>query len=112
MLRDWERSAVRDELMDRSERFVTSSRLQRTVGVDEWFEAAGLAEPKRPLWKKLSIDIAWVYPVALIISVGVAPVLVKLPMEARVLVSAGVITTLMHLIVHPFRLRLRSRRRL
>ncbi len=45
------------------------ARMQRTVGVDEWFEATGLAEPKRPLWKKLSIDVAWVYPVALMISV-------------------------------------------
>jgi uncharacterized protein len=112
MLRDWERSAERDDLMDRSERFVTGSRLQRTVGVEEWFDAAGHAEPKRPLWKKLSIDVAWVYPVALIISLVIAPALVKLPIEARVLLSAGTITTLMHVVVSPMRMRLRSRRRL
>jgi uncharacterized protein len=112
MLRDWERSAARDDLMDRSERFVTGSRLQRTVGVEEWFDAAGHAEPKRPLWKKLSIDVAWVYPVALIISVVIAPALVKLPIEARVLLSAGIITTVMHVVVSPMRMRLRSRRRL
>ena len=51
MLRVWERSAIRNELMERSDKFVTGSRMQRTVGVDEWFDAAGNAEPKRPLWK-------------------------------------------------------------
>src|SRR4051812_26766798 len=49
MLRVWERSSIRNDLMERSDQFVTSTRFQRTVGVDEWFEAAGLAEPKRPL---------------------------------------------------------------
>ena len=112
MLRDWERSAIRNDLMDRSERFVTGSRLQRTVGVDEWFEAAGHAEPKRPLWKKLSIDVAWVYPVALFISVFAAPLLAKMPMVARVLTSAAVITTVMHFVVQPLRKQLRARRSL
>jgi uncharacterized protein len=111
-LRKWERSAERNDMMDRSELFVTGSRLQRTVGVEEWFEAASYALPKRPLWKQLSIDVAWVYPVALIISVVVAPLLVKVPLEGRVLLSAGVITVIMHFLVSPIRLRLRSRRSL
>ena len=112
MLRVWERSAVRNALMDRSEQFVTGARMQRTVGVEEWFLAAGLAEPKRPLWKKLSIDLAWVYPVALLISIFAAPFLAKMPLVARVLISAAVISGVMQFTVLPLRKHLRSRRSL
>jgi antibiotic biosynthesis monooxygenase (ABM) superfamily enzyme len=111
MLRVWERSAIRNELMERSDKFVTGSRMQRTVGVDEWFNAAGNAEPKRPLWKKLSIDVAWVYPTALLISVFAAPLLVKMPLGVRVLVSIAFVTVLMQFIVLPIRKRLRAHRR-
>jgi uncharacterized protein len=111
MLRVWERSAIRNELMDRSDKFVTGSRMQRTVGVDEWFEATGNAEPKRPLWRKLSIDVAWVYPTALFFSVVLAPLLVKLPLVARVLTSIAAVTIVMQFIVMPIRKHLRAKRR-
>ena len=111
MLRVWERSAIRNELMDRSDKFVTGTRVHRTVGVEEWFNAAGNAEPKRPLWKKMSIDVAWVYPAALIISVLLAPLLVKIPLGLRLLTSIAVVTIVMHFIVQPIRKRLRARRR-
>jgi antibiotic biosynthesis monooxygenase (ABM) superfamily enzyme len=110
MLRVWERSAIRNELMDRSDKFVTSTRVQRTVGVEEWFNAAGNAEPKRPLWKKLSLDVLWVYPAALFITLVVAPLLVKIPLGLRVLTSIAVVTVFMLFIVHPIRKRLRARR--
>ncbi len=110
MLRVWERSAIRTELMDRSDKFVTGTRIQRTVGVEEWFNAAGNAEPKRPLWKKLSFDVAWVYPAALFITVVAAPLLVKIPLGIRVLASIAVVTIVMQFIVLPIRKRLRARR--
>ena len=111
-MRLWERSAARNELMERSEHFIIAARMQRTVGVDEWFEATGLAEPRRPVWRKLSIDVAWVYPVALMISVFAAPLLIKIPLLMRVLTSAAVVTAIMHFIVQPLRRRLRGRRSL
>jgi uncharacterized protein len=110
MLRVWERSAIRNELMDRADKFVTGTRMQRTVGVEEWFNAAGLAEPKRPMWKKLSIDVAWVYPAALIFSVVVAPLLVKIPLGLRVLTSLATVTLVMQFIVMPIRKHLRAKR--
>lgn len=110
MLRVWERSAIRTELMDRSDKFVTGTRIQRTVGVEEWFNAAGNAEPKRPLWKKLSFDVAWVYPAALFITVVAAHLLVKIPLGIRVLASIAVVTIVMQFIVLPIRKRLRARR--
>ncbi len=111
MLRVWERSAIRNELMDRSDQFVTGARLQRTVGVEEWFNATGLAEPKRPLWKKMSIDVAWVYPTALFFSVVLAPLLVKIPLGLRVLTSIAAVTVVMQFVVGPIRKRIRTRRR-
>ena len=111
MLRVWERSAIRNDLMERADKFVTGTRMSRTVGVEEWFNAAGNAEPKRPMWKKLSFDVAWVYPAALLITVLAAPLLVKIPLGIRVLTSIAVVTVVMQFIVMPIRKRLRAKRR-
>jgi len=64
------------------------------------------------LWKKLSIDVAWVYPVALFVSLVAAPLLVKIPLILRVLTSIAVVTLVMQFIVLPIRHRLRAKRRL
>ncbi|MEP7112161.1 MAG: antibiotic biosynthesis monooxygenase [Ilumatobacteraceae bacterium] len=111
MLRVWERSAVRNALMEQSDQFVTSTRLQRTVGVEEWFNATGLAEVRRPLWKKMSIDVAWVYPTSLFFSLVVAPLLVKIPLGLRVLTSMAAFSIVMQFLVTPTRKRLRDKRR-
>lgn len=111
-LREWERSAVRNELMAQSERFVTGARLQRTVGVDAWFEAASFAQPKRTWWHALAVDVAWVFPVSLLSSLFVAPQLVDLPLVARVLIGVAVITIALQVAVSPMRKRLRALRRL
>jgi uncharacterized protein len=112
LLREWERSPVRNELMDRADAFVTGVRLQRTVGVDEWFEAAGHAVPKRVWWRRLLIDVAWVFPVAMAMSVFIAPWFVSLPMAARVLLGATIISGVVQVVVNPARKRLRGLRRL
>jgi uncharacterized protein len=112
LLRDWERSDARNELMERADRFVTGVRMQRTVGVDAWFEAAGNAVPKRPWWKRLAIDVAWVFPVSMTMSVFVAPWFGSLPLAARVLIGATLITCFLQLVVSPTRKRLRGLRRL
>ena len=112
LLRDWERSAVRNELMERADNFVTGVRMQRTVGVEAWFEAASHAVPKRPWWKRLLIDVAWVFPVSMAVSVFIAPWFVSVPLAARVLIGATIITTLLQTVVGPARKRLRNLRRL
>ena len=111
-LREWERSEVRDQLMDRSERFVLAARLQRTVGVDEWFEAASHAQPKRSWWHRFFVDVAWVFPVSLLSSLFVAPVVRDLPLLVRVLIGVAVITVALQVVVSPARKRLRALRRL
>jgi len=111
-LRAWERSPERAELMARAQRFITSERLQRTVGVESFFDLPARAEPHRPLWKRIVTDVAWVFPIALFISLVVAPGLARLPLLARVLASTVIITVVMRLAIGPVRNRIRARRRL
>jgi antibiotic biosynthesis monooxygenase (ABM) superfamily enzyme len=112
LLRQWERSEVRNALMERSDEFVTGARLQRTVGVDAWFEAAGHAQPKRPWWKRAFIDVAWIYPVSLMMALFISPSIVSLPLAARVLLGAAIITMAVQLFVGPLRRSLRAKRHL
>ena len=111
-LRQWERSPQRAALMARSAGFVQNERIQRTVGIDNWFELSDRAEPKRPLWGRIATDVAWVYPVAIVISLLVAPRIAQLPFAVRVTISTLLITAVMRLAVGPLRSRLRSRRTL
>jgi len=111
-LREWERSPQRAALMRRAAGFVETERIQRTVGVDNWFELSARAEPKRPLWGRIATDVAWVYPVAIVSSIVVAPRIAQMPFAVRVTISTLLITAVMRLAVGPLRSKLRSRRTL
>ena len=88
-LRLWERSPQRAVLLAEADQFITSARVHSVVGVT---------------------DVLWVYPVAVLASVFVAPILARMPLGERTLVSVGVITLVMRLAVGPLRARLRARR--
>jgi antibiotic biosynthesis monooxygenase (ABM) superfamily enzyme len=109
-LRLWERSPQRARLVAELDGLVGETRVQRTVGVEEWFDLPERAEPSRALWKHVFGDVAWVFPVALTSSIVVAPYLAKLPLSLRTLASAGLITLVMRTAVGPVRKRVRSRR--
>ncbi len=111
-LREWERSAERMALMARASEFVTSERISRTVGVENWFELPDRAEPPRSWWGRIATDVAWVYPVAIGSSFVVAPRIAQLPSGVRVVISSLLITIVMRLAVGPLRTRLRSKRTL
>ena len=108
-LREWERSPQRAALMARAAAFVSHERIQRTVGVDNWFELSERAEPWRPVWGRIVNDVAWVYPIAILISLVVAPRIAELPVAVRVTISTLLITAVMRLAVGPMRSKLRSR---
>ena len=112
LLRQWERSEVRNRLMDEADEFVTDVRVQRTVGVDEWFDAAGFAQPRRPWWKQLLIDVAWLYPVSVVMAIWVAPAFADLHVAVRVAVTGVIVVLVLQVLVSPLRKRLRSLRRL
>jgi antibiotic biosynthesis monooxygenase (ABM) superfamily enzyme len=111
-LREWERSPQRATLMARAAGFITSERITRTVGVENFFELPARAEPKRRLWGRIVTDVAWVYPVAIASSIVVAPRIIDLPIEVRVVVSTLLISAVMRVGVGPLRSKLRSKRRL
>jgi hypothetical protein len=109
-LREWERSKKREALMSQAESFVLSERVQRTVGIDDWFELPTRAEPKRPLWGRILTDVAWVFPVAVASGLLIGPHLASLNLALRVIISTLAITAAMRVAIGPFRSRLRARR--
>lgn len=111
-LREWERSAQRQALMANAQSFVLSERVQRTVGVDAWFELPTRAEPKRPLWGRILTDVAWVFPVAIASGLLIGPHVGSLPFLLRASISTLAITVAMRMAVGPVRSRLRARRTL
>lgn len=90
-LREWERSEVRQQLRDRADELVESERVTVTAGTEEFFRAQGEVDRHRSALGKFIADVAWVYPVALIIAISIAPHLAKLDVIPRVLVSTFVI---------------------
>jgi len=84
--------------------------VQRTVGIDDWFELSQRAEPKRSIGRRIVTDVLWVYPTAVVAGVFLAPRIAEWSLVTRALVSTGLVTVVMRLAVGPLRSRLRSRR--
>jgi uncharacterized protein len=108
-LRRWEHSAMRAKALDRMEPLIVDTRVQRVLGVEEFFELPGLVEIKRPRHRQMFGDIVWVSPVSLLVSLSVAPHLAFLPLVPRVLSVVSIMTAAMTLAVTPVRDRVRRR---
>ncbi len=111
-LRAWERSPQRAAMMAEVAEMVIETRVQRTVGVDSWFELPSRAEPKRSIWQHVMFDAAWSFPVVAAASLYLGPRLLPLPFEVRTLISMVVIGSVMRIGVGPVRGNLRRRRKL
>ena len=111
-LRAWERSPQRAVLLSELDEIVLETRVQRTVGVDNFLEAPGRAELKRHAATHVVTDVAWAFPVVAAVSLYIGPRLLKLPFELRTALSMLVVTSAMRLGVGPIRGRIRRRRRL
>jgi len=109
-LRRWERSAERLACLDRLQPLVADTRVQRTVGVDQWFQAPAHLEPNRPRWRRIVGDVAWIYPLAVAVSIFVAPHLNVIPILPRILLTTTAITALATVVIHPVRRWNRRRR--
>lgn len=109
-LRRWERSPERAAHLAELEPIVVDTRVQRTVGVDEWFDAASHAVPHRSRVHTLLVEAAWVYPLAVVVSVFVAPHLSAVPLLPRVALTTAGITAGMMVVVTPVRTCRRRRR--
>lgn len=87
-LRQWERSDTRQELRDRADSLVESERVTVTAGTEEFFRVQGETDRHRSAFGKFVADVAWVYPIALIIAIALAPYLAQLSIVPRVLLSS------------------------
>ena len=108
-LRRWERSSERADALQRMQSLVIDTRVQRVHGVEEFFELNSLAKPKQTWYRRLVGDVAWVFPVALTVSLLVSPHLTFLPIAPRVLSVVFIMTMLMSFAVDPVRTRVRLR---
>ena len=107
-LRRWERSPERIALLERLDEHVIATRVQRTVGVDHWFDAPALVEPRRPWWRRWLGDVAWITPMALVVTFLVGPHLTFIPIVPRVVVTTLATTAFVGFGIAPARRRLRS----
>ena len=108
-LRRWERSSERANALQRMQSLVIDTRVQRVHGVEEFFELNSLAKSKQPWYRRVVGDVAWVFPVALTVSLLVSPHLTFLPIAPRVLSVVLIMTMLMSFAVDPVRTRVRLR---
>lgn len=109
-LRSWERSAQRAVLQAQLPGVAADMKVQRTVGVDNWFDLPERALPKVGFVKRLLGDALWVYPVSLAVAVFVSPLLPPMNLGLRVLVSGLVLGLVSQVTVRPLRRRIRQRR--
>lgn len=111
-LRQWERSDVRQQLRERADELVESERVTVTAGTEEFFRAQGEVDRHHSALGRFIADVAWVYPIALIIAIALAPHLAKLDIVPRVLVSTMVIAATSKYTTGPIRRWWRRRRML
>jgi uncharacterized protein len=109
-LRRWERSTERANALERMESLVIDTRVQRVHGVEEFFELPSLSRPKQSWYRRMFGDVAWVFPVSLVVSLLVSPHLAFLPIVPRVLSIVFIMTVLMSFAVEPVRTSVRRRR--
>ncbi len=111
-LRRWERSEVRQSLRERGDKLINSERVTVTAGTEEFFNALGEVDRHRSKTGRFVADIAWIYPIALISSIALAPHLAKLAILPRVLISTALIGATSKYATGPIRKRWRRRRML
>jgi hypothetical protein len=107
-LRRWERSPERLALLAQLDELVLATRVQRTVGVDHWFDAPALVERRRPWWRRWLGDVVWITPMALVVTFVVSPHLAFIPVVARVVVTTLATTAFVGFALMPARRRLRA----
>jgi antibiotic biosynthesis monooxygenase (ABM) superfamily enzyme len=111
-LRQWERSDIRQALRDQGDTLIESERVTATAGTEEFFNALGEVDRHRTKTGRFVADIAWIYPVALVSSVALAPHLAKMAILPRVLVSTALIGATSKYATGPLRKWWRRRRML
>lgn len=97
----WEASNERAEWLSRAEDLMDERGVQRTTGLETWFELPGRTAPAPPRWKMATVTLLAIVPLVLLMNVLVLPHLGGFPLLARTLVFSGTLTTLMTWVVMP-----------
>jgi antibiotic biosynthesis monooxygenase (ABM) superfamily enzyme len=111
-LRRWERSPARLSLLERIDDMVLAERVTVTPGEDAFFDALGEVGKRRTRLGRFVSDLAWIYPLALTVSVLLAPAFAQLDILWRVLVSSTVMGLASKAALNPIRRWVRRRRML
>lgn len=111
-LRRWERSDVRLALLDRADAWVTSERVTVTAGDEKFFEALGSVDRHRTRFGKYVSDLLWIYPLALVVSIALAPAFAQLDVLWRVLITTAIMGLASTAAIGPVRRWWRRRRML
>ncbi len=111
-LREWERSDTRQELRERADRLVLSEKVTVTAGTEEFFNALGEVERHKTRTGKFLSDVAWVYPIALIFTLVLAPYFARIDVLPRVLISTALIGATSKYATGPLRIWWRRRKML
>ena len=77
-LRQWERSETRQRFRESGDRFIVSEKVTVTAGTEEFFDALGDVPKKRSPLGRFFFDLAWVYPVAVLFTLVLAPYIGRL----------------------------------
>jgi len=111
-LRRWERSDQRETLRAEVDDIVLTERVTVTSGSEEFFHAQTSARPQRSRMLHFILDVAWVYPLALGVSILLSPYLAAVPVVWRVLLTTVVIALGTKLAAGPLKRRIERRRML
>lgn len=90
-LRKWERSEVRRELRKKADQYIVSEKVTVTAGTEEFFNALSDVDKPRSKTARFLSDVAWVYPVTLLSAIYISPLLAKIELLPRVLISTAIV---------------------
>jgi uncharacterized protein len=108
-LRRWESSERRSELLGELEPLVERADVAVAANVDGWFQAASVPSERSTI-KQVLADAAWIYPIALTVSLLAGPLLARFDIVTRVVLSVLLIGTLSTVVLVPIRRAVRRAR--
>ncbi|MGY1688140.1 antibiotic biosynthesis monooxygenase [Geodermatophilus sp. SYSU D00867] len=96
----WERSAQRQQALERVEHLADGADYARVAGLDSFFTALTPPRPG-PRWRLTVLTIAVVFAITLAFQLLVAPHITSWPLPARLMLSATVVVVLLGQVVMP-----------
>ena len=87
--RAWEASAERAAWLARADEFARETGTTHVSGLETWFALPGRTAPAPPKWKMAMVTFAAVYPLALLVTVALAPRTAAWPLLFGLLPSPG-----------------------